>query len=111
MSAKVVLGQAGWLAVGKLRWARALIWLLTLGALCILTFNVAADSTLRLWGLISGEAFTSRAHSPPGARLLAVVIGSLVMFGIYAGLAVRQRRLRAGFCRRSFADAAGHRRF
>jgi len=82
MSANVVLGHAGWLVVGKLRWARVLLWLLVLGALCILTFNLATDSILRLYWLIFGEAFTSRAHSPPGASLLAVVFGSVAMFGV-----------------------------
>ncbi len=84
MSEKVVLGHAGWLAPGKLRWARALIWLIGLAVVCIAVFNVSADSILRLGGMVTGEAFTSRAASPPGARLLAVIVGSASMLGAYA---------------------------
>ncbi|MEQ1492603.1 MAG: type II CAAX endopeptidase family protein [Terricaulis sp.] len=84
MTARIVLGHARWLAPGKLRWARALIWLLGLAALCILVFNVAADSILRLSALVAGETFTSRADSPAVARLLAVIVGSLAMLGAYA---------------------------
>jgi membrane protease YdiL (CAAX protease family) len=61
-----------------------LIWLFGLAALCILVFNVAADSILRLSALVAGETFTSRADSPPVARLLAVIVGSLAMLGAYA---------------------------
>lgn len=84
MTARIVLGHARWLAPGKLRWARALIWLFGLAALCILVFNVAADSILRLSALVAGETFTSRADSPAVARLLAVIVGSLAMLGAYA---------------------------
>src|SRR5262245_59332505 len=88
MSAKVVLGHARWLAPGKLRWARALIWMFGLAALCIITFNIAADSVLRLWALATDQAFVSRAASPPYARLLAIIVASIAMLGVYA-LAVR----------------------
>jgi len=88
MSAKIVLGHAGWLGLGKWRWARALLWLIGLAVLCILTFNLAADATLRLWGLATGEPFTTRAAAPHAARLLAVSVAAIAMLCAYA-LAVR----------------------
>jgi uncharacterized protein len=84
MANEIVLGQAGWLAAGRLRWARALAWLCVLTVLCILAFNVAADTSLRISAMASGEVFTSRASAPPAARLLAVIVGSIGMLGTYA---------------------------
>lgn len=84
MATDIILGHKGWLAPGRLRWARALVWLCVLAFLCILAFNLAADATLRLSALASGEMFTSRANAPPGARLIGVVIGAIAMLGTYA---------------------------
>lgn len=88
MSAKVVLGHAGWLAPGKLRRARALTWLIGLAVLCIFTLNVVSEPLLRLWALATDTPFVSRADSPPLARLLAVIVACTAMLGVYA-LAVR----------------------
>lgn len=84
MATDIILGHEGLLASGRLRWARALVWLCVLAFLCILAFNLAADATLRLSALLSGETFTSRASAPPGARLIAVVTGAIAMLGTYA---------------------------
>jgi membrane protease YdiL (CAAX protease family) len=88
MAADIELGHAGWLAPGRFRWAKALAWLCLLIVLCILAFNVAADASLRLSALLSGEVFTTRANSPPAARLVAVLVGSVAMVAVYA-LSVR----------------------
>jgi membrane protease YdiL (CAAX protease family) len=84
MATEIALGYKGWLAPGRFRWAKSLAWLCLLAVMCILAFNVMADASLRLSALISGEAFISRASSPPGARLIAVIIGSIGMLGTYA---------------------------
>src|SRR5690349_5077675 len=84
MPSEIALGEAGWLAPGRLRWVRALAWLCVLGVLCILAFNVAADAALRLCAMASGEVFTTRANAPHGARLIAVIVGSIAMLATYA---------------------------
>lgn len=88
MAQLVELGSERWLKPGRYRWVRALAWLVVLAILCVLTFNIAADTTLRLAGLLSGEPFTTRAAAPSGTRLAAVIVGSIAMLGGY-GLAVR----------------------
>lgn len=84
MATQIMLGNEGWLAPGRFRWVKALAWLCVLAVLCIVAFNVAADASLRLSALISGEIFTSRANAAPGARLTAVIIGSVAMLVTYA---------------------------
>lgn len=94
MAAQIILGDAGWLAPGRLRPVRALAWLCVLAALCILAFNIAADGSLQLFAFATGEAFTSRANAPAGARLSAVIIGSFAMLGTYSlavGLVERRK--------------------
>lgn len=88
MAANIMLGNAGLLAPGRVRWARALGWMCVLAVLCVLSFNFAADAMLRIAGMITGEGFTSRAAAPTGARLAAVIMGSIAMLAVY-GLAVR----------------------
>jgi uncharacterized protein len=108
LATDIELGHKGWLAPGRLRWARALAWLCVLAFLCILAFNFAADASLRLSALVSGESFTTRANAPPGARLLAVVVGALAMLGTYAvavGLVERRRVAELGL-RHSVSDLA-----
>src|SRR5262245_27229888 len=94
MANSVVLGDAGILKAGKLRWLRALAWMAAVTVLCILAFNVAADSSLRLSALITGVPFTDRAHAPHLARLIAVIVGSVGLLVVYA-LAVRLGERRA----------------
>ncbi len=84
MASEIALGQEGWLVPGRFRSAKALVWLCLLAVLCILAFNVAADASLRVSALVAGEAFTSRANASPGARLTAVIIGSIAMLASYA---------------------------
>ena len=88
MATEIALGRAGLLKPGRFRWARALAWLVVLAVLCILAFNVAADSSLRVSALLSGQPFVDRAHAPHMARLIAVIAGSIGMLAVYA-LAVR----------------------
>ncbi len=84
MAAEIALGNEGWLAPGRFRWAKALVWLFVLAVLCIAAFNLAADASLRLSAMVSGDAFTSRANSPPVARLIAVIVGAIAMLLTYA---------------------------
>lgn len=88
MADTILLGQAGWLRPSRLRWAKALLWLLALAILSVLAFNLAADASLRLAALLTGVPFTTRADAPALARLAAVIAGSVGMLGSYA-LAVR----------------------
>lgn len=88
MAALVELGSERWLKPGRYRWLRALAFLAVLAVACILAFNLAADTTLRLAAMLAGEPFTTRAAAPSGARLSAVLVGSAGMLGTYA-LAVR----------------------
>lgn len=94
MTQSVELGSERWLKPGRYRRVRALAWLAVLAVLCVLTFNIAADTTLRAAGLLSGEPFTTRAAAPSGARLAAVLVGSIAMLGVYS-LAVRWGEARA----------------
>ena len=94
MTVIVELGQGGWLKPGRFRWLRALAFMALLAVLCILTFNLAADATLRLAATLTGEPFTTRAAAAHGARLAAVTVGSLAMLGAYA-LAVQLCERRA----------------
>ena len=84
----VELGNARVLRPGRLRWLRALGWMVVLAVLAVLTFNVAADSVLRVAAWADGTHFTTRAAAPGGARLAAVIIASIAMLAAY-GLAVR----------------------
>lgn len=87
------IGDAGWLKPGKLRWARALVWLLALAVTCVLAFNLAAEGTLRTFALLTGETFVSRADSPSAARLVAIIVGSIAMLAVYAlAVALAERR-------------------
>ena len=85
MAAEIILGDRGWLAPARFRWAKALAWLCVLTVVCILAFNLAADASLRLAALVSGEAFTSRAAAAPVDRLIAVIVGATAMLIAYAG--------------------------
>lgn len=102
MATDIVLGNAGWLAPGRLRWLKTISWMLVLAVLCIFAFNVAADAALRLSAMASGDVFTSRAEAPTGARLLAVILGSVGMLAIYA--------LSVGFVERRQVPELGLRR-
>jgi membrane protease YdiL (CAAX protease family) len=87
------LGDAGLLRPGPLRWLRTLAWLCVLTVLCILAFNIAADASLHLSALISGQPFIDRAHAPHAARLIAVIVGSIGMLAVYAlGVRLAERR-------------------
>lgn len=88
MATGVELGNARVLHPGRLRWLRALGWMAVLAVLAVLTFNVAADTTLRLAAWAGGTHFTTRAAASADARLAAVIVGSLAMIAVYA-LAVR----------------------
>jgi CAAX protease family protein len=93
MNDGVELGDARILAPGRYRWVRALAWMAVLAVLAIATFNVAADTTLRIAAWIAGSTFTTRAAAPDGARLAAVIVGSAAMlcaYGIAVGLGERR---------------------
>ncbi len=90
----VELGDARILQPGRLRWLRAIGWLACLLVLSVLAFNLAADAALRAAAWLAGEAFTGRAAAPAGARLVAVLAGSVAMLASYA-IAVRLGEARA----------------
>jgi len=84
----VELGNARVLRPGRLRWLRACGWMAILAVLAVVTFNVAADTMLRIVAWAGGSHFTTRAAAPDDARLAAVITGSIAMLAAY-GLAVR----------------------
>ena len=93
MATEIILGDTGWLGAGRFRWLKALGWMLVLAVLCILAFNLAADACLRIAAMVSGDAFISRAEAPTGARLLAVIVGSIGLLAVYAlSVALVERR-------------------
>jgi membrane protease YdiL (CAAX protease family) len=84
----VELGDARLLRPGRLRWLRALAWLAVLAVLAVATFNVVADTVLRVAAWAGGTHFTTRAAASGDARLAAVIVASIAMLAAYA-LAVR----------------------
>ncbi len=88
MADPILLGNAGWLAPSRWRWAKALLWLGALAILTILAFNLVADVTFRIMALLTGVPFTTRTEASTLARLAAVIAGSAGMLASYA-LAVR----------------------
>jgi membrane protease YdiL (CAAX protease family) len=84
----VELGDARVLRPGGLRWLRALGWMAVLAVLAVATFNVAADTVLRVAAWAGGSHFTMRAAAPDAARLAAVIVASIAMLAVYA-LAIR----------------------
>lgn len=90
---ELALGDAGILKPGPLRWLRSLAWLFVLAIACILAFNLAADASLRVAALFSGQPFTTRSEAPTPARLIAVIVGSIAMLSTYAlAIALAERR-------------------
>jgi membrane protease YdiL (CAAX protease family) len=81
----VVIGSAGVLAPGKLRWSRALAWLAALTVGVVIVYNAAAKAIL--WLASSGAA-------APGAKLLAGIVGSVALVLFY-WVAVRLGERRA----------------
>ena len=108
MATAIILGDDGWLAPSRFRWAKALAWLVVLAVISIAAFNISADATLRLIVMISGEPFVSRASSPTSARLIAVTVGAAAMLAAYA-LSVRyvERRSVPELGLRRFAPELG----
>ena len=84
MASELALGHAGILKPGPLRWLRAIAWMFGLAIVCVLAMNLAAEATHRLAPMISGEPFTTRAGAPVLVRLMSVIVGSIVLFGVYA---------------------------
>ena len=71
----VVIGSAGVLAPGKLRWLKAVGWMVALCVAIIALFNAVARATL--WLTTSGQAETA------GDKLVAALAGSLAILLIY----------------------------
>jgi uncharacterized protein len=93
MATEIAIGSAGILKPGPLRWVRALAWLFALAVVCILAINLAAEATLRVSALISGDPFTTRSDAPLMARFIAVIVGSIALFAVYAlAIALAERR-------------------
>ena len=84
----VVIGSAGILTPGKLRWLRALLWLAALTVMIVVVYNAVAKASLWLMTLAAGSAIASGAAQPAPYRLLAAVTGSIALVAAY-GLAVR----------------------
>ena len=84
----VVIGSAGILTPGRLRWLRALLWLAALTVMIVVVYNAVAKASLWLMTLAAGSAIASGAAQPAPYRLLAAVTGSIALVAAY-GLAVR----------------------
>lgn len=82
----VAIGNSGLLAPGRLRWLRALAWMVALAAATIVLFNLVASGSLRLLGAAAGEASA-------GQRLAASVAGVFAIIGFYwAAVRTGERR-------------------
>jgi membrane protease YdiL (CAAX protease family) len=84
----VVIGSAGILTPGRVRWLRALLWLAALTVMIVVVYNAVAKASLWLMTLAAGSAIASGAAQPAPYRLLAAVTGSIALVAAY-GLAVR----------------------
>jgi len=84
----VVIGSAGILTPGRLRWLRALLWLAALTVMIVVVYNAVAKASLWLMTLAAGSAIASGAAQPAPYRLLAAVTGSIALVAAY-WLAVR----------------------
>ena len=71
------IGSTGLLAPGRLRWLRALIWMVALAVVLVVGFNAVARATL--W-LLASDA--------PTAKLIAAVAGAIALLILY-WLAIR----------------------
>jgi hypothetical protein len=85
MADAIVLGNARVLKPGKLRWLRALAWLVVLTLLVALAFNLVAEGTLRAEVWASGSQFTTRSAAPLMLRMIAVMIGAFAAVIAYWG--------------------------
>ena len=88
----VIIGAAGILAPGKLRWLRAIAWMAVLAVLFILTVNLVADAWLRLAAFASGGTFTTRSAAPEGDKLIGVTLGACAALAVYWGAVRRGER-------------------
>lgn len=88
----VVLGHSGILAPGRWRWARALVWMVALGALLIVAYNAIARGVLMAMLSTSDAAAISAA--PAGGKLVSTIAGVAALVALYWGairLAERRR--------------------
>ncbi|MDP9421905.1 MAG: CPBP family intramembrane metalloprotease [Pseudomonadota bacterium] len=90
----VLIGSAGVLAPGKLRWLRAIGWMMALCVAIVAAFNGVAKIVLLL--MTSGQAATA------GDKLVAALAGSLAILLLY--------RLAVGFGERRAVPELGLRR-
>lgn len=89
----VVIGSAGLLAPGRVRWLRALGWMVALGAMLLIAFNAVAKATLLLLG----------SNEPTAVdRLIAAIAGSIAILVVY--------RLAVGFGERREVGEIGLRK-
>lgn len=88
----VVLGKAGVLAPGRWRWLRSLAWMVALGALLILAYNVVARGALM--AMLSTTNAAAISAAPPGDKLVSAIAGVGALLALYWGavrLAERRR--------------------
>lgn len=90
----VVIGSAGVLAPGRLRWLRALGWMMALCVAIVAGFNAVARAML--WLVSSGDGASA------GQKLVAATVGSLAILAIY--------RVAVGFGERRAVPELGLRR-
>lgn len=79
----VKLGDARVLQPGKLRWLRALGWMVALFVGLGAAFVLFLNGAFRLAAAASGYSFNSFAEAPEGLKLVVVTLGALAVLGLY----------------------------
>jgi hypothetical protein len=95
----VTIGTSGIIGPGRLRWLRAIGWMVALAVLLIVTLNLVGEGCLRLAAAVDGVAFTTRSAAPQGDKLIGVVLAAVAALGVYGGavrLAERRRACELG---------------
>ena len=80
-----IIGSDGVLAAGKLRWLRAVGWMVALAAAIVIAFNGVARATL--WAM-SAAVGVDIGAAPAAYKLVAACVGAIAIIALY-GVAVR----------------------
>ncbi len=79
----IELGDARVLRPGKLRWLRALGWMVALFGGLILCFVLFASLALRAGVVASGGVYTAAKDAPEGIKFAVIALGALLVLGLY----------------------------
>ncbi|RYD54430.1 MAG: CPBP family intramembrane metalloprotease [Sphingomonadales bacterium] len=80
----VELGNARILQAGKLRWLRALGWMVALFAALAMLYVFFVNLGLRAGVMLSGGVFTTARDTPEGIKFVVIAAGAVLMLWLYA---------------------------